>query len=100
APRMKRKELIAADRVRKEFERAKKRQYLRYKRTGPDKITSIIDLTLLEYYAWLTKAVDALSAYLAGELCEEEALSIIYVPTKDELTGDNSSELTLETVAT
>jgi hypothetical protein len=100
APRMKRKELIAADRVRKEFERAKKRQYLRYKRTGPDKITSIIDLTLLEYYAWLTKAADALGAYLAGELSEEDALSIIYVPTKDELTGDNSLELTLETAAT
>ena len=29
-----------------------------------------------------------------------EAMAIIYVPRKDELTGDNSSELTLETAAT
>ena len=45
-------------------------------------------------------ASNARNRYLAGELTEEEAMAIIYVPRKDKLTGDNSSELTLETAAT
>ena len=49
---------------------------------------------------WLTAATDARNRYLAGELTEEEAMAIIYVPRKDELTGDNSVDLTLETAAT
>ena len=45
-------------------------------------------------------ATNARNRYLAGELTEEEGMAIIYVPRKDELTGDNSSEMTLETAAT
>ena len=75
-------------------------QYIRYRRTCPDKNTSIIDTSLLEYWGWLTKASEALAAYLAGKLSEKEAMAIIYVPTKDELLEQISSELTLETAAT
>lgn len=99
APRLKHKERAAADRVLKEFDRVKRMQYIRYRRTGLDKITSIIDLTLLEYWVWLTKATEALAAYLAGNLSEEEAMAIIYVPRKDELLEQISSELTVETSA-
>ena len=56
-----------------------------------------IDISLLEYWGWLTKASEALAAYLAGTLSEKEAMEIIYVPRKDELLENNSSELTVET---
>lgn len=69
-------------------------------RSDMDKKASVIDLTDEAYIQWLTAATDARNRYLAGELTEEEAMAIIYVPRKDELTGDNSSELTLETAAT
>ena len=65
-----------------------------------DKKASVIDLTDEAYIQWLTAATDARNRYLAGELTEEEAMAIIYVPRKDELTGDNSVDLTLETAAT
>lgn len=99
APRLKRKERAAADRVLKEYDRVKRMQYIRYRRTGPDKIISIIDISLLEYWGWLTEASEALAAYLAGKLSEEEAMTIIYVPKKDELLEQISSDLTLEAVA-
>ena len=85
--------------VLKEYDRVKRMQYIRYRRTCPDKNTSIIDISLLEYWGWLTKASEALAAYLAGKLSEKEAMAIIYVPTKDELLEQISSELTLETAA-
>ena len=69
-------------------------------RSDMDKKASVIDLTDEAYIQWLTAATDARNRYLAGELTEEEAMAIIYVPRKDELTVDNSSELTLETAAT
>ena len=69
-------------------------------RSDMDKKASVIDLTDEAYIQWLTAATDARNRYLAGELTEEEAMAIIYVPRKDELTGDNSVDLTLETVAT
>ena len=69
-------------------------------RSDMDKKASVIDLTDEAYIQWLTAATDARNRYLAGELTEEEAMAIIYVPRKDELTGDNSSELILETAAT
>ena len=100
APRLKHKERAAADHVLKEYDRVKRMQYIRYRRTCPDKNTSIIDISLLEYWGWLTKASEALAAYLAGKLSEKEAMEIIYVPRKDELLEQISSELTLETAAT
>jgi hypothetical protein len=100
APRLKHKERAAANHVLKEYDRVKRMQYIRYRRTCPDKNTSIIDIWLLEYWGWLTKASEALAAYLAGKLSEKEAMAIIYVPTKDELLKQISSELTLETAAT
>ena len=69
-------------------------------RSDMDKKASVIDLTDEAYIQWLTAATDARNRYLAGELTEEEAMAIIYVPRKDELTGDNSVDLTLETAAT
>ena len=53
-----------------------------------------------EYVQWLAAATDARDRYLAGELTEEEAMAIIYVPKKDELLEQISSDLTLETAAT
>ena len=69
-------------------------------RSDMDKKASVIDLTDEAYIQWLTAATDARNSYLAGELTEEDAMAIIYVPRKDKLTGDNSSELILETAAT
>ena len=45
----------------------------------------------------VSSATKARDRYLAGELTEEEAMAIIYVPKKDELLENISSELTLET---
>ena len=69
-------------------------------RSDMDKKASVIDLTDEAYIQWLTVATDARNRYLAGELTEEDAMAIIYVPRKDELAGDNSVDLTLETAAT
>lgn len=95
APRLKRKELAAVDRVVGEFDRCKKMQYVRFLRTGPDKMPSIIDITPPEYWAWLTKASEALASYLVDEISEDEALAIIYVPKKNEILESNSAELTV-----
>lgn len=95
APRLKRKELAAVDRVVSEFDRCKKMQYVRFQRTGPDKRPSIIDITPPEYWAWLTRATEALASYLVSELSEDEALEIIYVPKKTEMLQNNSAEYTL-----
>lgn len=95
APRLKRKELAAVDRVVREFDRARKMQYVRFRRTGPDKMPSIIDITPPEYWAWLTKATEALASYLADEISEDEALAIIHVPKKRDMLENNSAEYTL-----
>lgn len=100
APHMKRKEKIAASRVLSEFKRVKEMMEKRYDRTGDDKTPSIIDITYEQYFEWLLSATDARDRYLAGELTEEEAMAIIYVPTKDELLEQISSDLTLETAGT
>lgn len=96
APRLKRKELASVDRVVREFDRCKKMQYVRFLRTGPDKMPSIIDITPPEYWAWLAKATEALASYLADEISEDEALTIIHVPKKQDMLENNSSEYTLD----
>lgn len=100
APGLKKRERDAAHLVTSEYERIKDMLFHRKDRSDMDKKASVIDLTDEAYIQWLTAATDARNRYLAGELTEEEAMAIIYVPRKDELTGDNSSELTLETAAT
>ena len=100
APGLKKRERDAAHKVTSEFMRIKDMLFHRKDRTGEDKKSSVIDLTDGEYVQWLAAATDARDRYLAGELSEEEAMVIIYVPKKDELTENNSSELTLETAAT
>ena len=99
APQKKRKERVAASRVLSEFQKMHNRMTARFNRTGMDKTESPVDLTDKEYQSWLGRATDARDRYLAGELTEEEAMAIIYVPTKDELLEQISSELTLETAA-
>ena len=99
APRLKRRELAAADYVVREFERCKKMLYVRLQRTGPDKTPSIIDITPSEYWAWLNEATEALNNYLSDRISQEEALAIIHVPKKLEMLGYNSVQLTLETAA-
>ena len=72
----------------------------RLERTCKDKKKSPVDLTDDHFCLWKHKAINAKKSYLAGELTEEEAMTIIYVPKKDELLEQISSELTVETVAT
>ena len=100
APGLKKRERDAAHLVTSEYERIKDMLFHRKDRSDMDKKASVIDLTDEAYIQWLTAATEARNRYLAGELTEEEAMAIIYVPRKDELTGDNSAELTLETAAT
>jgi len=95
APHLTRKEKIAASRVLTVFKQVKDRMEKRYNRTGADKEPSIIDITYDQYFAWLLSATDARDRYLAGELTEEEAISIIYVPKKDEMLENNSAEYIL-----
>jgi hypothetical protein len=76
------------------------RMIARLIRTGIDKTVSPVDLNDKNYQAWLAAATDARDRYLSGELTGEEAMAIIYVPTKDELLEQISSELTVETAAT
>lgn len=97
APYLKRKERIAASTVLTQFEHTKDMMYHRFDRTGDDKEPSSVDITYEQYEQWLLSATDARNRYFAGELTEEEALSIIRVPTKQELLENNSAELTLET---
>ncbi len=100
APGLKKRERDAAHMVTSEFMRIKDMLFHRKDRVGEDKKSSVIDLTDGEYVQWLAAATEARDRYLAGELSEEEAMAIIYVPTKDELREKISSELTLETAAT
>ena len=99
APGLKKRERDAAHKVTSEFMRIKDMLFHRKDRAGEDKKSSVIDLTDGEYVQWLAAATEARDRYLAGELSEEEAMAIIYVPTKDELREKISSELTLETAA-
>ena len=100
APGLKKRERDAAHKVTSEFMRIKDMLFHRKDRAGEDKKSSVIDLTDGEYVQWLAAATEARDRYLAGELSEEEAMAIIYVPTKDELLEQISSDLTLETAAT
>ena len=50
-----------------------------------DKKASLIDMTYDQYRDWLLSATDARNKYLSGKLTEEEAMAIIYMPTKDEM---------------
>lgn len=95
APGLKKRERDAAHLVTSEFMRIKDMLFHRKDRMGEDKKSSVIDLTDGEYVQWLAAATDARDRYLAGELTEEEAMAIIYVPKKDELIESNSSEYTL-----
>jgi len=95
APGLKKRERDAAHMVTSEFMRIKDMLFHRKDRVGEDKKSSVIDLTDGEYVQWLVAATDARDRYLAGELSEEEAMAIIYVPKKDELLDNISSELTL-----
>mgnify|MGYP003294355683 CR=1 FL=1 len=95
APYLKRKERIAASRVLSQFEHSKDMMFHRFDRTGDDKESSIVDITYDQYTDWLSSATKARDRYLAGELTEEEAMAIIYVPKKDEMLENNSSEYTL-----
>lgn len=99
APGLKKRERDAAHRVTSEFMRIKDMLFHRKDRVDEDKKASVIDLTDGEYVQWLADATDARDRYLAGELTEDEAMAIIYVPKKDELTVNISSEVTLETTA-
>lgn len=95
APYLKRKEKVAANTVLSQFEHTRDMMYHRFDRTGDDKEPSSVDITYAQYEQWLLSATNARNRYLAGELTEEEALSLIRVPTKQELLENNSSELTL-----
>lgn len=78
APSLKHKLDAKRKKVIEEFDRAKRRMYKRYERTGDlGKKPSHKDLSYGEYYEWLERATDARDRYLAGELSEEKALEII-----------------------
>ena len=69
--------------------------YQRVYRAIYDKDESVVDMIRSQYDAWLNSAIQTLDRYLAGELTAEEAMTMISVPTKDELLEQISSELTL-----
>ena len=100
APRLTYKERASAIRVVSEYNRIKDMLIHRMERTSVDKKPSLIDLSRAEYYMWLDAATHARDRYLAGNLTEEEAMAIIYVPQKDEMLENNSAEYTLENVGT
>lgn len=85
APYENHKQLAAVNRVVAEFDRVKDLMFRRTDRTCVDKQKSPIDLTYLQYYTWLDDATRARDHFLTGEISEEEALSIIHVPTKKEM---------------
>lgn len=99
APYLAYKKKTASNKIISEFLRIKRRLASRVGRALNDKKPSVVDMTIEQYREWMTVATDARDRYLAGELSEEEAMAIIYVPTKDELLEQISSELTLETTA-
>ena len=77
-PSLKHKLQAQNKKVVEEFDRAKQRMYKRYDRAlDPNKKASKKDLSYAEYYEWLEAATEARDAYLAGELSEKEALTII-----------------------
>lgn len=96
APYLKRKERIAASRVLSQFEHTKDMMFHRFERTGDDKESSIVDITYDQYANWLSSATRARDRYLAGELAEEEAMTIIYVTKKDEMIESNSADYTFD----
>ena len=89
APYENRKKLAANNRVIAEFEHSLSRIRRRLERTGKDKKASPVDTTDVQFCQWLNNAMCAKNLYLAGELTEEEAMAIIYVPKKDELFQGN-----------
>lgn len=100
APYENHKKLAATNRVIGEFDHSMNRIRRRLERTCKDKKKSPVDLTDDRFCLWRNEAMNAKKRYLAGELTEEEAMAIIYVPKKDELLEQISLELTLEAAAT
>lgn len=98
APQLKHKERVAANRVLSELDRVGKMLYSRLNRTGDDKEPSIIDITDAEYQMWINTATDAKKRYFAGELTDDEAIALFYMPKKQELLQLISADYTLETV--
>ena len=99
APAENHKKRSAANAVISVFEQSMNRMRRRLERSGEDKKESPIDIHDEQFCLWQNKAVNAKNRYLAGELTEEEAIELIYVPRKDELPENISAELTLETAA-
>ena len=56
-----------------------------YNHISLHKKESPIDINDEQFCLWQNKAVNAKNRYLAGELTEDEAIELIYVPRKDEL---------------
>ncbi len=68
------------DRVREEFDRAKKRMYKRFERAkSKPQHTTEKDLSFSAYYDWLERATEARDRYLRGEISEQEVLKILCV---------------------
>ena len=99
APAENHKKRSAANAVISVFEQSMNRMRRRLERSGEDKKESPIDINDEQFCLWQNKAVNAKNRYLAGELTEDEAIELIYVPRKDELSENISAELTLETAA-
>ena len=95
APYLNRRERAAADKVDYEFNRVKDMLLHRLERREYDKKYSSIDLSWKEYCQWLEKSTDARNRYLAGKLSAEEAISMIHVPTIQELREQICAEDTL-----
>lgn len=95
APYLTYKRKVASNKIISEFLLIKRRLASRVGRALNDKKPSVVDMTYEQYREWLTVAANARDRYLAGELTEEEAMKIIYVPTKDEMLAEISAEYTL-----
>ena len=95
APYLNRRERAAADKVDYEFNRVKDMLLHRLDRRECDKKDSPIDLSWNEYCQWFEKATNARNRYLAGKLSAEEAISMIHVPTIQELREQICAEDTL-----
>lgn len=95
APYLTYKRKVASNKIISEFLLIKRRLASRVGRALNDKKPSVVDMTYEQYREWLTVAANARDRYLAGELTEEEAMNIIYVPTKDEMLAEISAEYTL-----
>lgn len=95
APYLTYKRKAASNRIISEFLRIKRMLVRRVDRALGDKKASLVDMTYDQYRDWLLSATDARNRYLSGELTEEEAMAIIYMPTKGEMLESNSEEYTL-----